>query len=175
MKRYSPEDVLKMVGERSESDAVPTAVRKVLERDEGKLLTKRILDKLPGGESQWRIRHMAGMTHLESIDHVRTNGAVGYSFLLAYAEKGVKVDVAFLLDRNKSYFGAANARNEQRARVSLGLARQMADALNAVSEARARLTTAEAAMDNLTKHGGPFHADWYFWEGLVKDKETRRC
>lgn len=171
MKRFTANDVLRMVSENAEPSSVPASVLAVLKREDGKLLTKRLLAKLPGGESNWRIRHVAGMTYLDSMDSVRSGGSSGYSFFLAYAEKNVTIDVPFVLDRNAAYFGARETRNARRAQVDPGAARTMADALNAVADARAKLALAEEALDELTETDSPFGPDRYFWKGLVEGEK----
>ena len=152
---------------------VPDAGLAVLRAEDKKPLTKRLLAKLPGGEAEWSIRHVAGMTNLENRAYGRTSGGQGISLLLAYAEKSVTIDAAWVEEKNAGYFAARKARNEERkaSAASLELCSGLAGALSAVQAAREALRAAEAQLDTFVDYGKPFSADQYTWKGLVKGEE----
>lgn len=93
-----------------ESDR-PDVVLDVLRRHEGKQLTKRLLAKLPGGEAEWFIRHVAGMTCLEDRAYTfNREGNAGISLLMAYRTTNVEIDTKFIVEYNTGYFSARVAR-----------------------------------------------------------------
>lgn len=169
-KHWTVEDVIAVVKERMESNA-PDAILAVLKEHEGKQLTKRILPKLPGGEAEWLIRQNARMTHLENRSCQRSQGSApgGISFLMAYSEKNVMIDVKFVLEYNKCYFAAREERNAKRMQVlkSPVLSTQMAEVMNEVLAARKALAKAEGRMAELTKYGEPFSPDDYVFQKLA--------
>ena len=113
---------------RIESDE-PDEVLAILKKDDGKQLTKRILEKLPSvgfGASlvsasgqRWRLSQHAGMIHLETWDYARSGGSTGIHLLMAYAEKSVTIDAAWVEEHNPAYFKGRRERNAAR-RAALG-------------------------------------------------------
>ena len=162
---------------RIESDE-PDEVLAILKKDDGKQLTKRILEKLPSvgfGASlvsasgqRWRLSQHAGMIHLETWDYARSGGSTGIHLLMAYAEKSVTIDAAWVEEHNPAYFKGRRERNASR-RAALGdhaALRSMALALNKYETAKAILETA------LCTQGG-FAPDSYEWERLCGAREER--
>jgi hypothetical protein len=129
-----------------QSEMEPTEGRdillKVLSEHEGKMLTKRISDKLEAaGLKEVRIRRQYGMAHidwgsygLKSPD--RDNG----SLLVAHSEKNVHIDMDYIMRQNSAYFSARDERNRAREKVVNSHLCERADA------ARAKFMAARAEM-----------------------------
>ncbi len=164
------EDIRSLVASRVESDE-PDRVLTVLRKHEGKQLTRRILPQLPGGSERWRIRTAHGMAHLETWDYTRSNGNVGFSILVAYAEKNVTIDCNAIVSKYAvCYFGAKDERNAKRlmcANDATAL-ENCAAAVNAVLAAREALRIAEERLELYVGHDEPFSADRYQILDLVK-------
>ena len=167
---------------RIESDE-PDEVLAILKKDDGKQLTKRILETLPSvgfGASlvsasgqRWRLSQHAGMIHLETWDYARSGGSTGIHLLMAYAEKSVTIDAAWVEEHNPAYFKGRRERNAAR-RAALGnheALTSMALALNKSETAKAILETAKSVLDECTQGG--FAPDSYEWERLCGAREER--
>lgn len=150
-----------------ESDE-PDAVLAILKALDGKPLTKRILDKLPGGEERWRLSQFAAMTHLETRDYGRSGGHQGIHLLMAHKTTCVMIDAAWVEDQNPAYFKGRRERNDLRNKVlsSPALLESMAYVLNRYADAKAKLDEAKETLDALTGYGLPFSPDSYDWERL---------
>jgi hypothetical protein len=150
-----------------ESDE-PDEVLAILKTYDGRQLTKRILDKLPGGTDRWIINQFATMTHLETRDYHRSGGNTGIHILIAYKITNIMIDVSWIEQNNPAYFAGRRTRNESRDKVanSSSMLTIMADRLNAYADAKAKLEEAKDDLDKLTDYGGPFSADSYGWERL---------
>jgi hypothetical protein len=165
---HTIQSVRAFVQSQRESDE-PDEVLAVLKANDGKQLTKRILDKLPGGAPRWRLSRNAGMTHLETWDYVRSGGKTGMHFLMAYAEESVVIDAAWVEEHNPAYFKGRRERNASRDEVlqnnGLGqlTVQRMVNTLNAYEDAKAKLDAAKETMDNMSG----FDADRYDWEKLA--------
>ena len=172
MKTITTETVRETLKARMESE-VPEAVLEVLKAENGKLLTKRLLAKLPGGEAEWRIRAEAGMAHLETWTYCRSGGKTGICLLLDYCMKNVIIHAAWVEEHNAAYFAARRVRNTEREaalrnQLACGL---LAEKLNRVAKAREELAKAEVELHELTGYGKAFGPDQYTWEALVKGED----
>ncbi len=85
----------------------------------GKPFTLRDITKLneahPGFD--FRLKKNFGMTSIEWGKYSQTGGRDGGSVTIAYSEKNVVADLAYLLEHNARYFSALNARNERRQKI----------------------------------------------------------
>jgi len=153
---------------RMESE-LPDAILAILRQEDGKPLTKRLLAKLPGGEAEWRIRAVAGMTYLETMAYIRSSGNEGVSLLMAYAEKSVKIDASWVEEHNPAYYAGRRKRNAERraSSESDALCTSMALALDAVQKAHEALRAAEAQLEAFTGYDKPFSADGRMWQALA--------
>jgi hypothetical protein len=163
-KKLTAADVRKVVEGEVESDT-PDAVLAVFQAHDGKPFTRRLLAKLPGGESEWHIHQIAGMTSVQNKAYGREGAKDGISLLIAYALKNITVDAKFLVERNAAYFAARVERNAWRAEMlapkNAHKVVAMADVLNEVNAAKEKLRAAIALLETYTAHDGPFYADRY--------------
>jgi hypothetical protein len=174
---FTVDDVRAMLANERESDE-PDAILDILEKEEGKKITRRLLAKLPGGAERWRLDYIAGMTHLEDRNYYMHDGNKkgGFHFLLQYASQGDTVSREAILKHNPAYFSARIERNEKRAACaeSAGMCQAMADALTAYAAAKEALDAAKTRLDGLTAYGEPFSPDQYDWERLCGAREERK-
>lgn len=156
--------------ERTESD-LPDKILECLRSYTGKAVTTRILDKLPGGKNEWRLRRQYGMTHLENNAYWRSSGSAegGISLLLAHTEASFTFDANDMVQRNAAYFSARKERNHTRmeARNDAAKLDRMAAVLNRIERATQELQNAWADLDTLTEYNEPFAADKYAFQRLV--------
>jgi hypothetical protein len=145
-----------------ESD-LPDTVLDALRPFDGKPVTTRLLNKLPGGKDEWRLRREYGMTHLENNAYWRSSGNTGISLLLDWRTDAFLLNIANVEKNNTAYFSARKSRNHSRmeARNDKQLLDQMAATLNAVETAQKQLAAAKAQFEKLTDYGAPFAADKY--------------
>jgi hypothetical protein len=173
-KVITAEDVRSLVASHWEDDT-PDKILAVFQANEGKRWSKRILAKLPGGEAEWSIRQVAGMTNIVDRDYYRYEGRQGYSFLVHYdSDEGREyISAQRLQDRNTCYFSARRERNALRleAKNAAVLCARVAITLNAVASARRALAAAEKAFDELTGYGEPFSPDRHALLALISDEE----
>jgi hypothetical protein len=155
--KISAAQIRALVESHIESD-LPDVVLEVLRAEDGKQLTKRILTKLPGGEETWRITHVATMTHLETWEYCRSQGARGIHLLIAYETKHVQINAAWIEGRNPAYFEGRRERNQKRrvALANLPALEAVAGMVNAIREARAKLAEVEGALEEFTEYGALF-------------------
>jgi hypothetical protein len=160
--------------ESNEPDAILAALRPYA----GKPITKRLLDKLPGGSDRWRLRREYGMTHLATMDYIRTQGNAGMSFLMAYSESAVPLDLDFFVKRNECYFSAREERNHARmeAKNTRETLESAAAVLARVRAAIAEMNAAVEAFDTLTACGTTLYPDRYDLETAagLRDAKHRR-
>jgi hypothetical protein len=172
-------DTVRHVLEASLESDEPDEILRILKEYEGRLLTVRILGKLPGGPERWRLFHHIGMTHLETWEYRQSQGNRGMHFLLAYTEKSVIVDTKFLVEQNPAYYVGRIKRNAERKAMlaNLAICEVFAARMDAVRVAREALREAEGAMGEFTDgqhRAGPvmnFSADRYDWEAIVGEDE----
>jgi hypothetical protein len=115
-----------------------------LKENDGKKLTVRDAKKLSEltGE-EITIDKRFGMAHIEwGTWQERQKG--GRSLLVAYAEKNVAIDVAFVEEHNRAYFSAKDERNQKR-REMLADTEKMALLETKIAE----FLAAKDAMENL--------------------------
>ena len=155
MRQHTIHTVSELVREQWESDFADK-VADALRPFDGKMVTTRMLAKLPGGADAWRLRRQYGMTHLETTkyDGGYLNGD-GLSILLYHSEQSQPLDLRKVMeDHNPAYWDARRKRNH--ARMELINTREalqaLADAMNAAEQAAARLEQAAAQIDRLTDY-----------------------
>jgi len=174
MERLTTADIARVLEQEYEND-VPDQVLEVLRRHAGKQLTKRLLKDLPGGESNWHIRHIANMTNLENRDYFLSSGNAQYgvSLLMAYGTVNVVIDPVFVEERNTAYFRARQDRNTLRvvAKNSYALLGEMAMTINLIRKAREELDAHLKELDKLTGYGATFSADSSLWKKLSDPKQ----
>jgi len=154
--------VSELIRENWESEE-PDKILQALRPMDGKQVTTRILDKLPGGKERWRLRRQYGMTHLEENSYWRTDGNHGISLLMAHTEASFPLNVNELEQKNAAYFSGRRERNHKRMEAShtRELLEKMADAMNKIERAKAALQAGMAEFDALTAYGEPFSQDQY--------------
>jgi hypothetical protein len=158
-----------------ESD-LPDKVLDALRPLDGKPVTKRLLDKLPGGKEEWILERAYGMTQLKNrayVDH-SGSGKGGVSLLLDHREDAFPLDVARMVEKNPAYFSARVERNHARmeAMNTKPLLDAMANVMNRIEQAAAELIAAKEAFEVLTEYGKPFRPDNFDLEracGLRKE------
>jgi hypothetical protein len=165
--RFTRHTVSAIIAARQESD-LPDRVLEALRPFAGKMVTTRIVDKMPGGRDVWRLRRQYGMTHLENDVYLSSQGSDenGVSLLLAYTESSFPLDLQFVEDRNTAYFAARKHRNHRRmeARNDGEALDRMAEALNRIQDARAALEAALQDFGELTAYDSVFDPDRYAFE-----------
>lgn len=176
-KPVTPTQVLETLAANRESEE-PDAILAVLKAHDGKQLTVRLLDKLPGGSERWHISKSAGMTHLTEWRYTRTGGREGMSFLMAYSTTSVVIDAAWVEEHATCYFSARRERNAKRDRVLTGpdrdtIADVMSTRINAVLTARMRLEHALQELGEWTGYDKLLSPDQYVWEALAGAKKDR--
>lgn len=155
------EDVRDLVSSNWEDD-LPDTILELFKREAGKPFSKRILAKLPGGEAEWCIRKIAGMTNLENRTYRGSSGRKGYSFLVHYdSDAGSLVNPERFQLHNSCYFAARIQRNGRRlvAKNDPEGCAAMAFVVNRVATARKELKAAEARFAALTESGEQFNPD----------------
>jgi hypothetical protein len=174
---HTKESVSKLLASRWEDQDTPDKVLTALHCYEGKNITTRILDKLPGGKDKWRLRRQYGMTHLVTLDYLRSEGNQGISLLLAHTETSFPFDAADMVKRNPAYFDAAKDRNRRRmeARNDAAALDKMAFALNQVEDALAALTQAKDNLEALTEYHSVFAPDKYEFERICGLRQSAIC
>ncbi len=117
----------------------PEAIAAVMQQEDGKKLTVRLLDKLPGGRDRWYIKREFGMTHLCE----RSRAKRRFRFLLAHTDGPTEIDSRQLRELNPCYFAAAVARNKKRMVI-----KNNADELQAIANSVNRL---DQAVDTIAR------------------------
>lgn len=167
--------VADLIQENWESD-LPDTVLDCLRPLDGKMVTARILDKLPGGKDAWVLERQYGMTHLKSREYYNNGGNSGVSLLLAHTTASFPINVREIEEKNPAYFSARKERNHARIEVRNDKAAldKMASILNRIEKAKAELVIAFAAFDELTEYGAPFSQDRYEFERSAGMRVTPR-
>jgi hypothetical protein len=157
-----------LLATRQESD-LPDQLLDALRPLQGKAITTRLLDQLPGGKAEWTLSREYGWTHLVSRVYYRTSGREGLRIMLARTEASVPLDLAWVETENGAYFGARRQRNADRlaARQDVDLLNSLAAALNQVASLQGQLAEAQAVLDALTEHGTVLDGDRYEIHALV--------
>jgi hypothetical protein len=170
---HTRQSVRDLIQARWESE-MPDQVLAALARWNGKTVTTRILNDLPGGKETWRLQRQYGMTHLANWAYIRSQGSAkdGISLLMAHTEASFTLDLADLEARNAGYFSARRERNHARMETVNDAAKldAIAARMNDVERHMLALKTAEADLANLA---GPDH---YAIEAAcaLRDKNGRR-
>jgi hypothetical protein len=175
MKTHTFQTVADLLQENWESD-LPDKVMEALRPFDGKMVTTRMLEKLPGGKGQWVLERAYGMTHIKNRDYWMTHGNAknGVSLLLGHTEASFPFEWAKLAEKNPAYFSGRKERNHARmgARNTKDLLDRMAAAMNRVERANLELEAARKEFEELAGYGQPFAPDRYRLEdecGLISD------
>ena len=177
--KHTFQTVSDLVQENWESD-LPDAVLEALRPLDGKNVTTRILDKLPGGRDKWILERAYGMTHLKNKVYAFSQGSErgGVSLILDWREDSFPLDIRKVEEKNPAYFSARKERNHKRmeARNTKELLDKMATAMNRVEAAKAEFEKAKAHLESLTEYGAPFEPDRYAIEGAcgLRDEKGNR-
>lgn len=156
--------VSELVFDNWESD-LPDKVLAALRPLDGKPVTKRILDKLPGGKHEWILERAYGMTHIKNKAYVDSHGSQkgGVSLILDWREDAFALNVNFVEEKNPAYFSARRERNHARMEVrnNKQLLDEMAAIMNRIESAKAEFEAAKAEFKSLADYGEPFHQDYF--------------
>lgn len=165
--RHTRNTIAALIQERWESD-LPDRVIEALRPYDGKPITTRLLDKLPGGREQWRMYRQYGWTEIETIDYVRTQGRQGTRLILARSEASVPLNLQIVEDDNPAYFAGRRERNHARmeARNDGAKLDRLAATLNRIESLRAELDAATKDLSEQTEHGTVFNPERYALERL---------
>jgi len=160
---------------RMEDTTVADAIRAYFERHAGKRITERDVQKMmaqEAGAPDLRMRKAYGMTHLEWGGYSQTGGNQGHSLLIAYAEKNVVMDPAFLLEHNTSHYSGRDERNaaRQAALTNSGLLDALEAAIARQHAAYDALMAVETEVKALMEQVG---VDGYIIDGLMKGTTDR--
>jgi hypothetical protein len=145
-----------------ESD-LPDQIIEALRPLNGKMITTRLLDKLPGGKEAWILSRNYGWTELDSRTYRSSQGNKGVHLILARSEASVPLDLAVVESENPAYFDARRKRNHARmeARNDGGRLDALAATMNRIESLQAQLDSAVSDFDALTEYGTVFHQDMY--------------
>lgn len=173
---YTHQDIHDLIQNAWEND-LPRKVEQVLRQNEGKMLTARILDKLPGGKDVWRLRREYGMTNIENRDYYLTHGNSknGVSILCDWRIDSFPIETDKIVKNNAAYFEARDARNHARMESmnTKPLLDKMAAVMNKAERAWQQLQEAKAEFEELAGYGQPFAPDRYDLEKLCGLYESR--
>jgi hypothetical protein len=138
--KVKPDDIKALIQNSLEPLEPADTILAVLKENEGKRLTKLVIDKLKDrtGDQTLRISCIASMTSIEWGPFV---GRLG-SLLMAYQITNVVIDTAFVLEHNVAYYEARDKRNAQRRALLADDPRrwqEIADTINRFQSAYAAL------------------------------------
>lgn len=167
--------VYDLILEHRESDE-PDAILEALKSFDGKMVSTRILDKMPGGKDKWILERRYGMTHIKSREYYNNGGNSGISLLLAHTEASFPFNWNELESKNPAYFSGRRERNHARMEVMNNKEQleKMASILNRIERAKSELIAAFAEFDTMTEYGAPFSQDNYELERACKMRVTPR-
>jgi hypothetical protein len=151
-----------LIQDQWESD-LPDRILAILKTMEGKAITTRLLDKLPGGKDTWRLNRHYGWTDLQNREYNNGDYKNGCSLMLARSEGAVPIDTAWIEKENTAYFDARKKRNHARMEA-LNTAETLdaiAIALNCAERAIAQLFHAQETIEKLTEYGSTLEPDRY--------------
>lgn len=162
MRVHTRQSVHDLIQSRWESDE-PDKVLEALRPFDGKPITTRLLDKMPGGRERWRLRREYGMTHLETLTYLRSGGDAGTSLLFNWTEASVPLEWAQLEERNAAYFKGRRERNHARmeAMNTRETLDDIAEAMNDAEQAIEQLQLAQERIEELTDYGTPLNPERY--------------
>lgn len=162
MAKHTAESVAALIESRIESD-LPDKVLEALRPMDGKAITTRLLDKLPGGREQWRLVRHYGWTSLQTMGYGRNESGGEIDLTLVRSESSLPLELEWVEKENPAYFAARRERNEARkaALVDVVLLEDVAEAMNRAEQAIETLRRATADMEEFTDYGKPFNADSY--------------
>lgn len=175
--RHTFNSVANLIQDNWESE-VPDAVLEALRPFNGKPVTKRLLDKLPGGKDAWLLERAYGMTHIKNKIYAYSHGSEkgGISLLLDWREDAFALDVNKVEERNPAYFSGRRERNHKRmeARNNRELLQKMADVMNEAERAQRALANAKEHFKALAGYGEPFSPVQYELERACGLREERK-
>ena len=95
-----------------ESDE-PDLILEIVKQFEGKIWSKRIVDKLPGGSERWYLRKEYGMLQLQEFQYRSPAKERGFYFtyLIEHSETNVYVDSEDFVKKNPAQFEGRIERN----------------------------------------------------------------
>jgi hypothetical protein len=162
MRTHTMHTVRELLQAEWESD-LPDKVIEALRPQDGKNVTTRLLDKLPGGKEVWHLRREYGMTHIVNEAYRRGDYRNGVSLLLYHSEASLSLDLKHVQEKNPAYFSARLERNHARmeAMNTRETLEAIAAAMNAAEVAIAQLLEANARVEALTEYGTTLHPDRY--------------
>lgn len=174
--RHTIHTLCEFIQSRWESD-LPDKVIEALRPLQGKLITSRLLDRLPGGKDQWRMARNYGWTEIETVEYRQSHGNKGVRLILARSESSVPLDITIVESENPAYFAGRRERNHARmeARNTREKLEALAAVMNRIERLKRELDTARTEFDALTEHGEVFNPDRYALErviGLRDDKTS---
>lgn len=163
-----------LIQERWESD-LPDRVLEALRPFNGKQITSRLLDKLPGGKDEWLMFRHYGWTEIVTRNYHMSQGNHGTRLILARSESAVPLDLAFVESDNPAYFSGRRERNHARMEARNDGARldKLAAVMNRIERLQAELAEARADFETLTGYGEIFNPDRYELERACGLRETK--
>jgi hypothetical protein len=173
---HTRQSVSDLLQDRWESD-LPDRILEALKPFHGKPITTRLLDKLPGGRDEWRMRREYGWTRIENMPYIRTHGRDrnGVSIILARSEASVPLDLAFVEQDNVAYYLGRRERNHARmeARNDAAKLDAMASVLNRIEALNAAREAVLKDFEQLAGYGEIFNPDKYELERAagLRDRE----
>jgi len=174
--KHSASTIAALITSRIEPDTAERVLDALRPLD-GHLITTRLLDKLPGGRTKWRLSRAYGWTEIKNDAYVRSQASSsdGVCLMLVRSEASVPLDVAWVERENPAYFSGRRERNQRRAEALADrpMLTRLAFVMNEIEDLHAKLALAKATFQTFTEHDAPCGPDRYELEracGLREDK-----
>jgi hypothetical protein len=174
---HTADTLAALIASRIEPDAAERVLT-ALTAANGQLITTRLLDKLPGGRVEWRMRREMGNTSIRNRAYLQSRGDSldALDLTLASSESSVPLDVSWVEQQNSYYFAERRKRNADRAeavqnRAMLG---KLAIIMNEIVDLRHRLAVAKTAFVAFVDTGTPCYPDRYELERACGLREENR-
>src|SRR5262252_8306586 len=175
--RHNAETLAALIRGRIEPDNAEHVLAALRPLD-GHMITTRILDKLPGGRTVWRLSRSFGWTEVKNEAYWKTQGSSrdGVALIVARSEASVPLDVAFVERENPAYFSGRRQRNQLRARAlaDVPLLSRLASVMNEIEDHNVKLLAATKVFVAFVEHDSPLGPDRYELEracGLRDQKD----
>src|SRR5687767_1157643 len=112
MRHHTRQSVSDLIQSRWESD-LPDKVLDALRPLEGKAITTRLLDRLPGRKENWRLERHYGWTSLQTKGYGRdwVKEDESLDIMLVRSEASMPLDLAWVEENNPAYFKGRRERN----------------------------------------------------------------
>lgn len=174
MTKHTKTTIAALIQASWESD-LPDRVLDALRPFDGKPITTRLLEKLPGGKDTWTMLRNYGWTEIETRDYHRSSGNTGMRLILARSESSVPLDLAFVEADNPAYFSGRRERNHARmeARNDGDRLDKLAATMNRIEYLQAELAKAQAEFNALVEYGEVFNPDRYELERACGLRESK--